>query len=349
MDPCQGRQSPVRPCRSLLVNLWVVGLAFYGANTALRAFTAASSAITARHATEVGTDPPAINWQERTPLWELEIGRKYRGFVMATRDFGCFVDIGATRPGLVHSTCITGHTVHDVDDHVCVGLEVDVWVQYIQDGKLGLTMVGPLVGGPYGQLALLPFKAYTPEQWLTGVVRMHNPFGLLVAIRSPDDSKEALGIVAPNRIRDGYVERIEDEAEIGQEVQVRLLYIANDGKINLCMKPPVDLLPFRAVAPSEWLSGTVVRTFVYGMHVAVTIPGTSSTFEGFVHRSQLEDGRTGDATGFRNRGDVVNVRVYAVEPEIEILQLSMLRYIPTMKRAPRRPSGGRPKKYKPRR
>eukprot|EP00409_Alexandrium_fundyense_P000510 CAMPEP_0185912946 /NCGR_PEP_ID=MMETSP0196C-20130402/42835_1 /TAXON_ID=2932 /ORGANISM="Alexandrium fundyense, Strain CCMP1719" /LENGTH=100 /DNA_ID=CAMNT_0028634283 /DNA_START=415 /DNA_END=713 /DNA_ORIENTATION=+ len=52
------------------------------------------------------------------------------------------------------------------------------------------------------------------------VVRCAN-FGAFVTVTDPDSEAQADGLVHITQIRDGFVESVEDELSVGQEVQVR--------------------------------------------------------------------------------------------------------------------------------
>ena len=84
-------------------------------------------------------------------LRELKIGQQFRGRVVSTHDFGCFVDIGAERDGLVHRSCMSRKGIASVKDFVMRGQMVDVWVKSVEftvkGNLLGLTMIEGLTAG----------------------------------------------------------------------------------------------------------------------------------------------------------------------------------------------------------
>jgi small subunit ribosomal protein S1 len=67
-------------------------------------------------------EPPAVDWQDLRP------GQVYTGTVKRLERFGAFVDIGATRDGLVHVSEITSGYIRDPKDHLKPGDEVQVKV-----------------------------------------------------------------------------------------------------------------------------------------------------------------------------------------------------------------------------
>ncbi len=67
-------------------------------------------------------EPPAVDWDE------LRAGQVFTGTVKRVERYGAFVDIGATRDGLVHVSEITSDYIQDPKDYVRVGDEVQVKV-----------------------------------------------------------------------------------------------------------------------------------------------------------------------------------------------------------------------------
>jgi ribosomal protein S1 len=67
-------------------------------------------------------EPPAVDWDE------LRAGQVFTGTVKRVERYGAFVDIGATRDGLVHVSEITSDYIQDPKDYVKVGDEVQVKV-----------------------------------------------------------------------------------------------------------------------------------------------------------------------------------------------------------------------------
>ena len=67
-------------------------------------------------------EPPAVDWGE------LRTGQVYTGTVKRVEPYGAFVDVGATRDGLVHVSEITSDYIQDPKEYVRVGDEVQVKV-----------------------------------------------------------------------------------------------------------------------------------------------------------------------------------------------------------------------------
>lgn len=67
-------------------------------------------------------EPPAVDWDE------LRAGQVFTGTVKRVEPYGAFVDLGATRDGLVHVSEITTDYIQDPKEYVRVGDEVQVKV-----------------------------------------------------------------------------------------------------------------------------------------------------------------------------------------------------------------------------
>merc|ERR1719476_152017 len=82
---------------------------------------------------------------------------------------------------------------------------------------------------------LTAFEDIASDQWLEGKVSRTASFGAFVTVTAPDSESSADGLVHITQIRDGFVESVEDELEIGQEVKVRVVSV-DGGKLSLSMK-----------------------------------------------------------------------------------------------------------------
>merc|ERR1740117_891016 len=135
-------------------------------------------------------------------------------------------------------------------------------------------------GAPRAPADLTPFEGME-SKWLKGIVARTAPFGIFVTVKK-ETGETADGLVHITQIRDGFVENAEDEAEVGQEVDVWIQSVDTfAGKMSLSMKgegmdgggggaprAPADLTPFEGME-SKWLKGTVARTAPFGIFVTV--------------------------------------------------------------------------------
>mmetsp|Transcript_71009 Transcript_71009/g.161303 ORF Transcript_71009/g.161303 Transcript_71009/m.161303 type:complete len:206 (+) Transcript_71009:1-618(+) len=183
-------------------------------------------------------------------------------------------------------------------------------------------------GGGRPPADLTPFTSIAQDEWLTGKVEGIVPFGCFVTVTLPD-GPTASGLVHISAIRDGFVDNVEDEVEMGQEVNVRIQSVDMDrGKMSLTMKEgggggggfggaprgaPADLAAFEAVGPSEWITGKVARTASFGAFVTVTSPDGTATTDGLVHITKIKDGFVESVEDELEVGQEVQVRVESVD------------------------------------
>jgi small subunit ribosomal protein S1 len=150
---------------------------------------------------------------ERLPLRELEPKMKFEGEVTNTELYGAFVDIGAERDGLVHISQISEEHVNRVADVLNKGDKVTVWVQHVdpEQGRISLTMVEP------PERTLNELKA---DEVLTGKVTRLVPYGAFV-----DVGVERDGLVHISEMAEGHIDRPEDVAHVGDEIEVKVLSV----------------------------------------------------------------------------------------------------------------------------
>merc|ERR1719204_2278523 len=85
-----------------------------------------------------------------------------------------------------------------------------------------------------------PFVGLDPGDFHDGVVESLMSFGAFVRVTLADGS-EAQGLVHISQVKDGFVERLEDELEVGQEVRVRVQSVDVDaGKMSLSLKDEAE-------------------------------------------------------------------------------------------------------------
>eukprot|EP00435_Cladocopium_sp_Y103_P016527 s3910_g4.t1 len=195
--------------------------------------------------------PPA----DLTPFADLPSDDWFNGVVARTAPFGAFVTVthpdGATADGLVHVSKIkegppdrpdTWHCgcedgfVDNVDDE---DVKVRIESVDLDSNRMSLSMrEGFGGGGGFREpVDLTPFESISPDTWVNGKVARLAPFGAFVTVTA--EGKSADGLVHITQIRDGFVESVEDELSVGQEVEVRVESVDVDsGKMSLSMKQP---------------------------------------------------------------------------------------------------------------
>jgi ribosomal protein S1 len=162
--------------------------------------------------------------KERLDLVDLKPKMKLEGTVTNVELYGAFVDIGATRDGLVHISQISKDRVNRVADAVQAGDKVTVWVLQVrpEQGRISLTMIEP----PERTMADLK-----PDQILTGKVTKLAPYGAFVDIGVERD-----GLVHISEMDEGHIAKPSDVAEEGDEVEVRVIKVNQERRrIELSM------------------------------------------------------------------------------------------------------------------
>lgn len=251
-----------------------------------------------------------------------EVGQKYTGTVRTVKDFGAFVDIDGSRSGLVHLSNIADEQVANIHDYVKKGQEVEVWINNIRDdGKLQLTMVESRIGS--GTRVLQRIRDVSPDEWLQGKVAAVHRFGAFVNVSHYGATGE--GLVHVSELRDGFIENVEDEVQVGQRVKVRVLnYNAKHDKLNFSMKPPLSALlsKFEGVPPGQWLAGKVTSTTRFGAFVMV-VGEDGSEAAGLVHHTQMTDDLVDSFQDKLEPGQEVKVRIIDLDLDGGRVYLSM--------------------------
>lgn len=265
----------------------------------------------------------------RVPVEELKPGQELKGIVQSVRPWGCFVDVGAEREGLVHISRITTRFVDSIFDTVQAGQEVTVWVEKASEGgRLSLSMVRRKGRGRSGAKDLSDFKGIDPDQWLPGVVKSVCDYGVFVEVASSPGGSTWQGLVHIKNLREDFTSHPSEVAHVGQEVQVRVVRVDLHAKrLDLSMKDwfatelqirSQDVTAFNQVMPTKWLTGRVYNVAKYGVVVEVEPPGGGAPVQGLVSATLLED-----YEDMYEAGQEVRVRVIRVDPYVGRLELSM--------------------------
>jgi len=267
-------------------------------------------------------------------LANLKPGAKFEGIVTRVMIFGAFVDIGFDYEGLVPISKLQDGPTERVEDVVQEGDGVTVWVVALdtENNKLTLSMSErkrfPAGAARETQCDLALFKDVPADMWLEGKVMGTAKFGAFVKVSPPGSELSAQGLVLLGEIRDGFVEDITSEVEIGQTVKVRIVNVDVDAKrLGLSMKaeelPPADLESFVDLPSDTWLDGTIANTAAFGAFVKVSPPNSKSVAQGLVPLREVKDGFVSDINEEVSAGQEVKVRVVSVDTENNKLTLSM--------------------------
>jgi len=237
---------------------------------------------------------------------EVQVGDKITGNVRRVVDFGAFVLFGDGLTGLLRDYDISSSDrVNDARDLLEVGQEVQVWVKEKRDGKISLTGVENRV-----KFDLSPFEGIASDQWLKGTVLATPAFGAFVKVTEPNSGATAIGLVNKMNIKWGFLKSVEDELEIAQEVNVKILSV-DAGKLYLSMLKEAAAQNFslESIPSDQWLTGRVVSTTSEGAHMEVRAPNGDATAKGFVHITHIKDGYVAKVKDEVHVGQEVQVRV----------------------------------------
>lgn len=246
------------------------------------------------------------------------------GIVAGVQNFGLFVRVqspgrGEYVKGFVPKSEIRQGTVSDAEMQANVGDRVKVRVLRldVDKSKLYLSMID--------QISLSCFDGVPPDTWLQGNVSGIHKYGLQVNVIPPSGGRHFEGIVPAGEIRRGFVDNPEEEAEIGQEVKVRILDIdAKRGRLELSMKPRPDLSGFIGIPTTDWLQGVVTGANERGVVVLLPSPGGGESQYGLIPMGQVRQGRSTSLEDAVRVGTQVKVRILNVNNDMGKLLLSML-------------------------
>lgn len=160
----------------------------------------------------------------------------------------------------------------------------------------------------------------TVGQVVTGKVTRVEPFGAFVSI-----SPGVEGLLHVSNLAHGRTENAGDVVQPGQELQVKILTIAEGGRRIGLGRKQLEADPWQEtaarLAPNTVLQAKVTRLMDFGAFCALA-PGV----EGLLHISQLKAGsdRLRHPREVLSAGQEVTVRVISVEPATKRIALSRL-------------------------
>jgi len=272
----------------------------------------------------------------RLQFKDLQVGQELKGLVVRTAPFGCFVDVGAEKEGLVHISQVSGTYVEDIEAVVEPGQMVTVWVRNIniEQGTLSLSMLRPSDpdAAASDDMDEFTFKGVDPKEWFQGTVVSITDFGLFLTLSRVEGGPASYGLVHISNIREGFVEHPAEEATVGQKVRVRVVDVPEDGRIKLSMREPrqewvpaeeQDVSGFEGIQPTTWLQGRVDHIAPFGAFVELVAPVGGAVVQGMVHVGEIKDEFVIDPEQEVSVNEIVKVRVIKVDVASGKLYLSM--------------------------
>jgi polyribonucleotide nucleotidyltransferase len=187
---------------------------------------------------------------------EIEVGKTYRGTVVTIKEFGAFVEVLPGQDGLVHISELADRRVERTEDVVKIGDEV--WVKCIgidDKGRVKLSRkaamaekdAAPGAGAPTApserpaERQAAPPPAPKPEIKLPPGIEMNKIYrGKVSAIKDSGAVVDLLpgvdGFVHISELADFRVRRVEDIAQVGDDIWVKVINLDDKGRLKLSRK-----------------------------------------------------------------------------------------------------------------
>ena len=246
--------------------------------------------------------------------FQLAEGQVRKGVVRRLADFGAFVDLGGI-DGLLHISDMSYSRLNHPSDVLKEGDEIEVKI-------LKMDLVKDRISLGTKQLAADPWTLmagkYHVGDTLDGRVTRLLDFGAFVELEPGIEGLIPLGELS-------WTQRVHHPREIvnpGDAVRVAILAVsAEKRKISLSLKA-LAADPWNGVTerfqPEAVVSGAVTRLTEFGAFVQL-----EEGIEGLVHISQLSEQRVRSVKDVVDVGQVLKVRILAVDPAQRRISLSL--------------------------
>ncbi|MGM0378138.1 MAG: 30S ribosomal protein S1 [Bacillota bacterium] len=155
-----------------------------------------------------------------------------KGTVTRLADFGAFVDLGGI-DGLIHISQMSYQRIDHPSEVLKSGDKVNVKVLKVDKERERVSLkLDKFDDNPWNNVE----KNYKTGDVVKGLVKRITDFGAFVELE-----KGIEGLVHISQISDQHVENVEDELEVGQEIDVKILNVKKDReRIGLSIKDTVD-------------------------------------------------------------------------------------------------------------
>ena len=155
-------------------------------------------------------------------IWaEIEVGKKYQGVVKSLTSYGAFVDIGGV-DGMVHISELSWGRIKHPSEVVSVGDKVKVFV-------IGLDKENKKISLGYKREEDNPWNVFKSKYDIGSVAEVKilkfMPFGAFAEIVPGVD-----GLIHISQIADHRIAKPEDELEVGQVVEAKIIDINDEKK-----------------------------------------------------------------------------------------------------------------------
>ena len=141
----------------------------------------------------------------------LSVGMEIDGVVRRVAEFGAFIDIGVGTDGLVHISELSTGRVGKVSDRLKEGDPVKAWIKELDRdrNRISLTLIEP---------GTKTIRDLQEGDLVTGTVTRVVPYAAFLDIGIGRDA-----MLHIREMSDGFVRRVEDVANVGDEVEVRIV------------------------------------------------------------------------------------------------------------------------------
>ena len=157
---------------------------------------------------------------------ELKPKMHVRGTVLKTTLAGAIVDIGTSKPAVIHVSQLIApknQPIKSVKDVLHEGQQIDVWVKKIKDERIELTMVKPLD---------LEWRDIKKDMVVKGTVVRIEGFGVFL-----DIGAERPGLIHISELAHGYVRTPSDVVQEGDVLEAQVIEVNKKKKqIKLSLK-----------------------------------------------------------------------------------------------------------------
>lgn len=268
--------------------------------------------------------------EQKQKIWdELQIGQVRQGKVRSLMDYGAFVDIGGT-DGLLHVKEISWSRIKHPSEVLAVGQALDVVVLDIDREKQRISLSLRQAGGDPWSTVEHKYPVGTRHSaQITNLM----DFGAFAQLEPGVE-----GLIPISQMSwAGRIKHPSDVVQVGGMVEVEVLSIDIDKKrLSLSMKQlqqnPWLTVPERYF-PNQICTGTVARLTDFGAFVTLE-PGV----DGLVHISEMSHKRVNSASDMVRAGQVVQVKVLAVDMETHRISLSIKQTVEQVFEEPSSPS-----------
>ncbi|MDR2647572.1 MAG: bifunctional 4-hydroxy-3-methylbut-2-enyl diphosphate reductase/30S ribosomal protein S1 [Oscillospiraceae bacterium] len=159
---------------------------------------------------------------------QVEVGQSYKGIVKSIVSFGAFVDVGGL-DGMLHISELSWSRIKDPHDVLKIGQEVDVFIKALDTEKRKISLgYRKTEDNPWEVLR----EKYPVNSVVDATIVGFTAFGAFARVLPGID-----GLIHISQIADRHIEKPQNELQMGQVVQVKIVGVDFDKKrVSLSMR-----------------------------------------------------------------------------------------------------------------